>query len=306
MSQLIRIDFKELIRKAYSNKSIYFVLIVSFLSLIVALNMDRVYVAKIVLLQQEVIGSEKRSGFSAGKLGNLAQLAGIGLGDANVEKIAQLEILKSKLFILEFIRTNGLKKHIFANKWDAEKGKWKDISGLSKTRHSILSYFNEDYQIPASKEPDEHKLYERFMKDHFDLKIDKISNVITLSIYWKSPDEASRLTNVFVRQLNDYIRNRDLEYLKVNKDILEKKYSKVLVENVKLQLSAMIAEQVRKMTIAESKFDYAFKVIDPPIPNFQQSKPSYLGTVLASLLFSLILVLLFNLLLIEKGKPKSR
>src|SRR5450631_2397173 len=62
-----------------------------------------------------------------GQLGDLASLAGINIGGAGNRKSDEaLEYLRSRIFTAGFINRHALLPVLFAKRWDARLGQWRD------------------------------------------------------------------------------------------------------------------------------------------------------------------------------------
>ena len=69
-----------------------------------------------------------------------------------------------------------------------------------------------------------------------------------------------------VTRLNDHIRDRDIDEATKNIDQLNAELERTEVLAVRLAMQKLIEANVRRRTLANTRADYVFRIIDPAMP----------------------------------------
>lgn len=178
-----------------------------------------------------------------GNLQGLANLAQIDLssitGGGGVKKEA-LAILKSRGFVSRFIRQRNLMTVLF------------------------------DREAFAAKEPEKiptlQDAYEKFSKSILDVHESIIEDTIKLKIYWKDPTVSANWANSLVTEINSHMRKDTIKETQKSIAYLEKILPNTEIIQVQQAIYKLIQAQIHKSMLAETREDYAFKVIDPAVP----------------------------------------
>lgn len=178
-----------------------------------------------------------------GNLQGLASLAQIDLssitGGGGVKREA-LAILKSRGFVSKFIEQRNLMTTLFDK---------------------------EDF---ASEEPDEiptlQDAYEKFSEDILDVDEDIVEDTIKLKIYWTDPTAGANWANSLVAEINSHMRKDTIEETKKSIAYLGQVLPNTEIIQVQQAIYKLIQAQIHKSMLAETREDYAFKVIDPAVP----------------------------------------
>lgn len=178
-----------------------------------------------------------------GNLQGLANLAQIDLssitGGGGVKKEA-LAILKSRGFVSRFIRQRNLMTVLF------------------------------DREAFAAKEPEKiptlQDAYEKFSKSILDVHESIIEDTIKLKIYWKDPTVSANWANSLVTEINSHMRKDTIKETQKSIAYLEKILPNTEIIQVQQAIYKLIQAQIHKGMLAETREDYAFKVIDPAVP----------------------------------------
>tara|TARA_B100001540_G_scaffold317274_1_gene349771 strand:- start:1968 stop:2807 length:840 start_codon:yes stop_codon:yes gene_type:complete len=240
-----------------SIRSIAFTTIsISILSLLYSYTLTPVYVAELVMIpaSQNTGGSS-----SAGGLDALARIAGFTTQSQGEEETA-LAILKTRDFLQTYVEEENLLPVLFPTKWDDEKNEWigkqPDIlSAVSKIKSSIFIF--------------------------------RKNKIITIMIEWDNPELASKLANDLIAKVNEYIRNETTKEAKSNIFFLEKQLVETNSINIKNVMYRLIEDQMSQIMIANSREQFAFKVIDSAIPPDSPSRPNHTLAILIGFLLGL-------------------
>ncbi|MGY0616913.1 Wzz/FepE/Etk N-terminal domain-containing protein [Vibrio sp. FJH11] len=277
------LDISELIRLLWQQKiiivAITFVFAVA--SVIFALSKPNLYKSEAVLFP--VTDSAPSSAMS--QLGGLAAIAGFGSQDSSKQAIA-LESLRSRAFLGDFIERRGLLIPLMAiDHWDATSGKvyidpeiydestrtWTRVVSEGKTPKPTI--------LEATK-----ALNELLVIDS-----NKVSGSTIISLTNQSPILARQWLNWLISDLNDWMKNKDINQAKNNIQYLEKQLNLTNLSEMQNVFYQLVEEQTKKLMLAEAQENYIFDIIDPPVVPEEKDSPSraiicVLGTLIGTIL----------------------
>ncbi|MBV6417026.1 MAG: hypothetical protein CMLOHMNK_01659 [Steroidobacteraceae bacterium] len=211
---------------------------------------------------------------SAGQLGGLAALAGIGLGQSD-EKSEALEFLRSRVLARRFIVQHDLLPQLFASHWDTEGKVW---------RHRWWA-----------KDPTLNDGVEYFRHSIFGLQEDKRTGVLRLSMEWGDRERTAEWANAYLRMANDELRKRAIDSTARSLSYLDRELQETSVVELRQGLFRMIQDQKQRDMLARTREDYAFRIVDPAVvPDSDDPVRPSVGAfaVLAGMLFGVFTVLL--------------
>ncbi len=268
------INLLELWKVIWQDRKIIFVsiFIAAVLSIIISLLLPNYYKAEVLLAP--VSSDDKSKGLSStlGSLGGLASLAGISLGSSSSAE-ENLAILKSREFLWNFIESENMLPILFVSDWDPVKKRWIE---------------NDPDELPSPWDT-----YRLFVEDKLlTTSIDKDSGLVTVAIEWTDPELAAEWANKLVQRLNSYLRTQAIERSQNNLKYLNEELSGSQVEEMRLTLYSLIAEEQRKTMLANTQKEYAFRVVDPAIEPDMKSKPKRSLIVVLSVILGSILAIM--------------
>lgn len=198
----------------------------------------------------------------AGQLGGLAALAGLNLGGSSSQDA--FEVLRSREFTREFIKENDLVTVLFEDEWDAERGIWRSSD---PRRH---------YDVRDAAE----KFQEEVMTVYQDSK----TGVVTLSIRWKDPSIAAEWANDLIRRVNLRLRERAVRQAEKNLTYLSGELSATNVVGLQQSISRLIESEMQKLMLARGNEEFAFRVLDSPVPPKERSWPKRMLVLILGLM----------------------
>lgn len=207
----------------------------------------------------------------AGQLGGLAGLAGVNLGsgDQNNVKLA-LQILKSRSFLIDFIRKNELEVPVFAAQG------WQLVDDKLLINEKIYDITSQQWvrevKSPRTPEPSDQELYGAFSK-MLDVKIDTREGTYRIAIEHFSPNLAQQWANALVHEINKYMRTVDIQNAQRSIDYLQKQLEKSNYSSMEIMFFNLIEEQTKKAMLAEVQQNYVFEIIDPALAPEKKSQP---------------------------------
>jgi uncharacterized protein involved in exopolysaccharide biosynthesis len=172
----------------------------------------------------------------------LASLAGVSMGgDQNkAESVAELT---SRDITDRFIQQENLAPVLFANRWDAASGKWRDTT-----------------QHPPPTEGQAFRLFDKRVRK---LGQDKKTGLVTLVIEWSDRKAVADWANRLVRLANDTLRQKAITEATNSLQYLNNELSHNNEVELRKTLSDLIESQQKTLMLANERPDFVFKVIDP-------------------------------------------
>ncbi len=204
----------------------------------------RQYRADVVLAYVE--DQQSMSGLAglASQFGGLASLAGINLGDPGSAKHEALGVLQSRQLTADFINRHDLMLRIYAGKWDEKTKTWRP--GLINKRPPTVS--------------DAIRTFSRNIRK---VTVDPKSGLVTLSITWGEPTEAATWANALVSEINNWLRARAVRESEGRIAYLRKEIANSGLIEVNEALNRLVEGEIKSMSIARTREEYAFRVVDP-------------------------------------------
>lgn len=256
--------------------------IFSIVSVLYALYLPNIYKADVVLypnsLKNQSFGSN-----NAGGLKGIASLAGVNIGSGEASKTDfSLAVLESRKFITSFINNHKLTDVLFAlNKWDKETG---NESFDSELYDIELKKWQIDQETNESLEPTELEAYSKF-KEYLSIVSDLETGIVVVSFEFISPVRAKEWMDFLIEDLNKEIRDKDVAMADKSILYLQQQLEKTKVIDIQNIFFSLIEEQVQIKLLAETKEEYVFEIIDPPVIDEIKSGPN---RVLICLIISFI------------------
>jgi uncharacterized protein involved in exopolysaccharide biosynthesis len=169
---------------------------------------------------------------------------GLPLGDSERAKVEAVATLKSKAFTQDFIVRNELMRVLYSRMWDDTSKSW----AVSEEDRPTLN--------------DAVRLFDRKIRR---VTEDKRTGLITLQIRWKDPIVAAEWATSLVVQLNRASRERALRIGQTNLNYLQDQLKKTSVLSVERALFGLVEAQIKSNAIAETRDEYAFRILDPAV-----------------------------------------
>lgn len=229
----------------------------------VGLLRDKEYEASIMLSPAADDMSTGRLGglaSLASQYGGLASLAGFSMpGKTKKEEV--LAVLESELLTEAYIRENNLLPVLYAKQWDAASGKWMT---------------NDPKKIPTLWKANRY-----FSKDIRQVKEDRKSGLVIMTIRWKEPRTAAKWANDLVKMTNDYLRAKAIRESQRHIDYLNDQLKNLTIVEAQKAIYALLQDEINTQMVAKGREEYALKVIDPAaVPEIAVSPgPKLLGAL---------------------------
>ncbi|XPF96131.1 GNVR domain-containing protein [Colwellia sp. RE-S-Sl-9] len=257
----------------------------------ISIDLPNQYTSEILLTEAD----DETSGLDgmSGQLGGLASLAGINVGNSKKNKLVALQILKSRRFLVDFVKFNKLEVKLFAvKKWDITTDKYvyyedkydKENGVWLQRADKPISYYPTDLEI--------HEL----VKSSLTVDMDTTNRVTKISFTSLNPNDAQLLLSKLIKTLNNELRQDDLS--RGEKQIAFLQHQLELERNAGIRnvYYSLIEEQIKSLTLAKARNEYIFKVIDPAIfPEEKSSPKRALITVLGGFIGGILCFIFFSI-----------
>jgi len=204
--------------------------------------MSRIYRAEITVISNSIGDPQTTGLLGSGQLSGLAALAGLSLGHSD-EKGEALEYLQSRSLARKFIQAHDLLPTIYAGRWDARQGVWR--------KHLWRS------------EPTLNDAVAEFRSSIFFVREDKRTGVLRISMESSDRQAVAKWANAYLNLANSELRARAIYEARLSLVYLNRELQGTTVVELRSGLFRLIEEQTKRIMLAKTREDYAFKVIDP-------------------------------------------
>ena len=295
-----QIDFRAIFN-VIIEKKFFIVIFTSFFSisvLVYSILIPNIYESRAILAPSSLNENlaSQLSSFSS-----LAGLAGVSLpaGDASKDQEA-VERMKSYEFFSDFIYPNIKVENLIAiKKWLPQSNEiiYKDDTFDSKNNKWVREVSYPKMQVPTRQEA-----FREFIK-HINISVDKKTSFVTISIKHKSGVIAERWLSMIIKNINESMRQEDIEISSNSILYLESKAQSTKIQSLKDAISNLLESQMKTLMFASSNEDYIFKIIDSPIIPEQKISPQRSLICIFGFLIGLILsiaIVLFQKYFLKK------
>ncbi|GAB56996.1 hypothetical protein GPUN_2882 [Glaciecola punicea ACAM 611] len=234
-----------------------------------AMSLPDIYRAEIVAAPTE---EAQGGGQLSGQLGGLATLAGVNVGQGQVDKAAQaLEILQSRQFLYDFIKRHDAAVSLMAAKgWDPETNE------LIIDQDIYLKSTNEWLREPKNNRSSQPTAWEMtsLIRDRIlYVEQDQRTGIIRLSVEFYSPDLAQQWVSAILQDLNEIMRERDLKESEQSIRYLEEQMLTISLISMQQVFSQLIEKQMQTMMLANARAEYIFTTLDPALAPETKASP---------------------------------
>lgn len=285
------IDLRELIATLWAGK--WLILAITFLFTVAgvayALYKPNIYKAEVTLAP--TFGDEGGNiSRLAGQFGGLASLAGVNLGGGTANKtVIAKEILESRAFLTDFIHRHDLTVPLMATTgWDKGESAWKIAPEIFNPETGEWQT-DEDGQ---SLEPTDWDLVKTF-REQLSVQESADTGMLTVSIHSESPKAASEWVTLLISDINEHMRQRDVESAERSIAYLEDKLKETSISGMQQVFYQLIEQETRTVMLANVQKEYAFQTVDPAVVPQEKSEPKRaLIVILATMLGGMLAVFL--------------
>ncbi len=288
------LDIRELVTVLWNGK--WLIIAITFVfglsSVFYSLSLPNIYRSETIVAPSE---ESKGGGLAniSSQFGGLASLAGINLGASGVDRTTiALEILKSRAFITKLVKKYEILPEIMAVKsWSPEIGLEFDENLYDPETKTWIRQVSP----PKAAKPSSWEYVKTFRNDILDVGIDETSGLVTVGVMHQSPEFAKYLSTLLVQEINDVMRDRDIQEASSSLEYLYNELENTSLNNMQQIFYQLIETQTQKIMLAKVRPEYVFQIIDPAVVAEQKAKPSraiicIIGAMLGGLIAVFILL----------------
>jgi len=285
------IDLAELWRAIWAGKWLIIAMtsIFAVASVAYALSLPNIYKSEALLAPASQ--EEGGMGALASQFGGLASLAGVSLGGGGgIDKTTlALEIMKSRLFVANFIEQHQLLVPLMAAKgWNRSTNELIFDADVYDTANKK---WTREVSAPFKPKPSGQEAYIEFEKI-VSINRDDTSLMVSISVKHYSPKVAKQWVDRLVDAINLEMKTRDLTEAHKSIAYLEQQLGKTKLNELQNVLYQIIEEQTKTIMFAEVREQYAFKTIDPALaPELEYGPKRALISVSGGILGSMLAVI---------------
>jgi hypothetical protein len=190
------------------------------------------------------MSSPDARGAQLGALSGLSSIVGLNLNEGSVATDEAVAVLRSRQFLERFITDEDLLPILFPDQWNPTTGSW---------------LANDGADVPTLWDG-----YSRLSDDVMYVSVDRNTGFVTLAIEWVDAVQAVQWVHDLVQRLNDVSRIRVIEESQKSINFLESELASTSVVEIRQVIFRLIESELKTVTLANAREDYAFRVIDPP------------------------------------------
>ena len=298
------IDLRELWNTLWQGKVTIIAItsIFAIASVIIALMLPNIYRSEALLAPA---AESQGGGLSAlaGQFGGLASIAGINLSDGATDPTTvAIETLKSRRFIKTLIDNHQLLVPLMATDG------WDDTNNTLEIDNDIYDVENKqwvrDVSAPLKPKPSDIEAYKLFIDDVLSVSQNKKTGLVNIGIEFYSPYVAKQWVDWLVTDLNNYMRDKDLNNAERTINYLTKQLNSTSIADMQTIFYQLIEEQTKTIMLANVRKDYVLEVIDPAVAPEKEAKPKRaMICVLVTLLGGMLSVIFVLIRHFNKKSP---
>lgn len=265
------IDLRELFSALWAGKItiILTTFVASIIAVAIALSMPNIYRAEALLSPVSSDGGGMNG--LANKFGGLASLAGVSLGGGGFDKTTMgIEVLKSRTFFADFVGKYPVMVDLMAsNGWDSNNNK---ILIDDEIYDADSQTWVREAKAPRKTEPsvqEAHKVFSQLLS----VSQDKESSFITVAVEHYSPYVAKQWVDWLVLDINNTIRNQEVQQAQRSIDYLLNQIEQTKVLELQAGFFELIQSQTETIMLANASPEYLFKTLDPAVVPELKAKP---------------------------------
>ncbi|AVJ57264.1 LPS O-antigen length regulator [Idiomarina sp. OT37-5b] len=267
------IDLRELFGIIWQGK--WWIIAITFVfavgSVIYALSLPNIYKAEATLAPtEEASGGGLAS--MAGQLGGLASLAGVNLGKSGTDKTTMaIEVLKSRAFLTEFVKKYDILPELMAVK------EWSPNQGLVYDQdlyNPDIKEWVREVAPPKQPKPTSWEYVDVFRKEILAVDKDQETGLVRISVNHQSPELAQQWVEWLVTEVNNHMRQRDIEEARRSLEYLNNELQDTSLSNMQQVFYQLIEKQTQTIMLANVRPEYIFQTLDPAVVPEQKAKPS--------------------------------
>ncbi len=225
------------------------------------------------------LDSSSQSSLLGGLLGASGEMS---LSSGQMTKEEALAILTSRKFLENFVDERQLLKVLFFESWDSVNNKWVD----------------DMEEIPQNSDG-----YET-LSGALNISFDK--SLISVEFVYGKKEIVAYILNDLIDEVNSFIRTQSISASDKNINFLKNEIANTQLAGSQEMLYRLVETEIQSIMLANTRQDYAFKIIDPAVEPLHPAGPNrklivIIGTIVG-FIFTIFLVFLLNFIQISRSR----
>ncbi len=225
------------------------------------------------------LDSSSQSSLLGGLLGSSSEM---NLSSGQVTKEEALAVLTSRKFLENFVEERQLLKILFPKSWDSENKKW----------------VVDRVDIPQNSDGFE------LLSSSLNISFDK--SLISVEFIHGEKDIVAYILNDLIDEVNSFIRMQSIAASGKNINFLKNEIANTQLAGSQEMLYRLVETEIQSIMLANTRQDYAFKIIDPAVEPLHPAGPNrklivIIGTLVGFIL-TIFLVFILNFIQISRSR----
>jgi uncharacterized protein involved in exopolysaccharide biosynthesis len=124
----------------------------------------------------------------------------------------------------------------------------------------------QDWYQDGEPPPSINDGYRKLTRKLLAVDTDEVTGFVTVSIEWKDAQVANRWLIALIADLNEDIRQRERDEALQSLQFLKEELNRTDLMDLRVALNQLSLAELQKLTLANVREEFAFKIIDPPNP----------------------------------------
>ena len=262
------ISFIDILKILWAGKFwiLSFFLVASITVVFYALSLPNKYQSNALLVPSDEASMQG----SLSQYSSLTKLAGISLPGKVDEASTGLAVLKSRVFIENFIESRDILVPLMASQgYDYKTG---EVIIDNDIYDEKSQKWIRKVSFPKTVKPSLKEAYVFWVKDIFTVSQENKTKLISMRVEHHSPIVAQKWASMLIEDLNNYIRDKEVKEAQKSIEFLNTEVAKTNSDELKKLYFNIIQSKTEKKMLAFSRPEYLFRVIDPPfVPEIKSS-----------------------------------
>lgn len=171
--------------------------------------------------------------------------------------------------------------------------------------HNLLPVLFPDASADDDDKPTTWDAVRRFERKIRSVQEDRRTGLVTLAIEWKDPAQAAAWANELVRRCNGILRERAILDGKKTIAFLTQEIDKSDQVEVRKLLYQLVESETKKLAIAVTREDFAFRVVDSAMAPSKPERPKRLLIIAVGLVLGIVSSVAFLFLKMSGARPPA-
>ncbi len=216
------------------------------------------------VMAQVQMGATASSSIMRARMSGLSSMLGLGqMGGGDSDFLYNMNYITSRDVADAFMEKYDFRHELFYDDYE-EDGTYLRPKSLAKLYRKVLGedYLKEDDDdILRTPGPSKQVMYKKFEKV-FTIVTDEKNLTVNVSVRWESPLKAKQWANNYISFVNNILRTKAINESNLKIKYLEGQIKERPEIEVQNSIYSLIEDELKKISIAESSDQYAFKVLE--------------------------------------------